>query len=62
MLGGDLCVFVRAAPPFAHADSAPPWLQVLEPAQTYDGQFFYRLATDPWVTRDVGVTLGVSDR
>jgi hypothetical protein len=57
MLGDDPSVFVRAAPPFAQRDTAPPSLRVLEAAQAYDGQFFYSLAVDPWVTRDVGVRL-----
>jgi hypothetical protein len=57
LLGDDFSVFVRAAPPFAEPGKAPPSLRILEPAQTYDGQFFYRLAVDPWVTREVGVSL-----
>jgi hypothetical protein len=57
MLGDDVSVFVRATPPFAQPDTAPPSLRLLEPAQTYDGQFFYRLAVDPWVSREVGVNL-----
>jgi hypothetical protein len=57
MLGADFSVFVRAAPPFAEPATAPPSLCLLDPEQTYDGQFFYRLALDPRVTRDVGVSL-----
>jgi len=57
LLGNDPSVFVRAAPPFAFAATAPPGVRVLEADQTYDGQFFYRLAVDPWATREVGVTL-----
>ncbi|MGI9147977.1 MAG: hypothetical protein ACR2IK_15725 [Chloroflexota bacterium] len=57
MLGNDPAVFVRAAPPFASPATAPASLRILEPEQTYDGQFFYRLAVDPLLTRDVGVNL-----
>jgi hypothetical protein len=57
LFGGDPSVFVRATPPFADPATAPRSLRILEPPQTYDGQFFYRLAVDPWVSRDVGVNL-----
>jgi hypothetical protein len=35
----------------------PPSLRVLEPEQAYDGEFFYRLAVDPLVLRDIGIAL-----
>jgi len=54
-LGNDLSIFVRTAPPFAQADEVSPSLRVLDPAQVYDGQFFYRLAVDPLAVREVGI-------
>jgi hypothetical protein len=57
ILGEDLSIFVRAALPLANPDKVSGSLRLLEPEQAYDGEFFYRLAVDPWVTRDVGIIL-----
>jgi hypothetical protein len=57
LLGNDLSVFVRAAPPFSTPEGLPPSLRLLQPDQSYDGQYYYRLALDPGLTRDVGITL-----
>src|SRR5579859_7863604 len=56
LLGDDFSIFVRTAPPFAQAEKLPPGLHPLDPAQVYDGQFFYRLAIDPSASRDVGIS------
>jgi hypothetical protein len=57
VLGDDFSIFVRAAPPFAQPATAPASLRMLEPAQAYDGQFFYRLAVDPGMTGQSSVSL-----
>jgi hypothetical protein len=57
LLGYDLSVFVRAAPPFSASEGLPPSLRLLQPDQSYDGQYYYRLALDPGLTRDVSITL-----
>jgi hypothetical protein len=59
MLGGDLSGFVRAAPPFVQPDRVDSSLRPVDESHVYDGQYFYRLAVDPWVTRDVGVSLDI---
>src|SRR3979409_350717 len=56
-LGADPSVFVRAAPPLANPTRVPASLRVMDADQAYDGQFFYRLAVDPLLVRDVGITL-----
>jgi hypothetical protein len=56
-LGADPSVFVRAAPPFGDPQRVPRSLHLLQPEQVYDGQFFYRLALDPGLSRDVGISL-----
>src|SRR5579859_4373219 len=56
-LGPDPSVFVRAAPPLADPLRVPHSLQIMRPEQAYDGEFFYRLALDPLLLRDVGITL-----
>lgn len=57
LLGNDLSIFVRAAPPFGASGRVPASLHLLQPDQVYDGQYFYRLALDPGLTRDVGISL-----
>lgn len=46
--GGDPSFFVVAGPLAADPTSTPPNLHVFPPGTTYDGQFFYRLALEPW--------------
>src|SRR5260370_37334244 len=47
----------RAAPPLADPLKLPPSLRAMNADQAYDGEFFYRLAVDPFVSRDVGIRL-----
>jgi hypothetical protein len=56
-LGADPSVFVRAAPPLADPLRVPSSLHTMNADQAYDGQFFYRLAVDPLLVRDVGITV-----
>jgi hypothetical protein len=56
-LGADPSVFVRAAPPLADPLKLPSSLRTVNADQAYDGEFFYRLAVDPLLVRDVGITL-----
>jgi hypothetical protein len=60
-VGFDPSVLVHAAPPWTDPDLTPPSLTVLGDERGYDGQFFYRLAIDPWSTMPTisGVTLDV---
>jgi len=56
-LGADPSVFVRAAPPLADPLKVPSSLHTVNADQAYDGEFFYRLAVDPLLVRDVGINL-----
>jgi hypothetical protein len=56
-LGADPSVFVRAAPPLADPLRVPSSLRTMNADHAYDGEFFYRLAVDPLLVRDVGITL-----
>ena len=56
-LAADPSIFVRAAPSMADPRHTPASLRVMQPDQAYDGEYFYRLALDPLVVRDVGITL-----
>lgn len=58
-LGGDPSVFVVAGEPLTNRDVAGPHLQVLSGLPGFDGQFFYRLAVDPFTSERTayGVTL-----
>jgi hypothetical protein len=47
MLGGDPSYFVVAGPPATNPSGVLPNLHVF-PEGTYDGQYFYRLALEPW--------------
>ncbi len=61
--GGDLSGFVRAAAPYAHAGLVPRGLRVF-PGDSYDGQFYYRLALDPADLRHTayGITMDLPFR
>jgi hypothetical protein len=50
--GGDPSALVRAAPPWTDPSAAPAGLRVVE--KGYDGQFYYRLALDPFTDRVTG--------
>lgn len=54
---GDVSRLVRAAPPWSDAAAVPPGVTVGEGG--YDGQFYYRLALDPFTSQRTahGVTL-----
>jgi hypothetical protein len=56
---GDVSRLVVAGDRFADAAGAPAGLFVMEDSPGYDGQFYYRLALDPWTDRraDFGVRL-----
>lgn len=56
--GRDPSFFLIASWPFTDAGATPQRLQMFPPNTGYDGQFFYRLAHDPWATDStaVGVT------
>lgn len=45
---GDLSAFVRAGDLFTDPEQVAPHLSVLPNSAGYDGQFYYRLALDPW--------------
>jgi hypothetical protein len=47
--GGDPSFFIVAGPPTTDSHGILPNLHVF-PAATYDGQFFYRLALEPWTS------------
>jgi hypothetical protein len=47
-LGGDPSLFIVAGPPPTNPRATFPNVHVLPPGYTYDGQFFYRLALEPW--------------
>jgi hypothetical protein len=49
--GGDVSRFVVAGDHFADPGRAPAGLYVREGSFGYDGQFYYRLALDPWTDR-----------
>lgn len=57
----DASVLVHAAPPWTDPALTRGSLTVLPADRGYDGQFFYRLAIDPWSTAPTvaGVTLDV---
>jgi hypothetical protein len=49
----DASVFVVAGDSFVDAEQAPADLAILEDSDGYDGQFFYRLALDPFTSEEV---------
>src|SRR5215472_4281532 len=51
LAGGDPSLFIVAGPPATDPATALPNVHVYSPGTTYDGQYFYRLALEPW-TRD----------
>ncbi|MDZ4857599.1 MAG: hypothetical protein SGI88_01350 [Candidatus Hydrogenedentes bacterium] len=55
----DVSYFVTAGDAFTDATEAPAGLQVFRDQQGHDGQFYYRLALDPFTDRvtDYGITL-----
>lgn len=57
--GNDPSIFVLAGDKFVDANRAPEGLKVLVNWDGYDGQFFYRLALDPFTTKvtDFGIRL-----
>ena len=57
--GNDPSIFVLAGDKFVDANHAPKGLKVLVNWDGYDGQFFYRLALDPFTTKvtDFGISL-----
>jgi hypothetical protein len=57
--GNDPSIFVLAGDKFVDAKHAPESLKVLTNWDGYDGQFFYRLALDPFTTKqtDFGISL-----
>jgi hypothetical protein len=61
VIGRDPSFFVVAGPPLTDPTQALPNLHVFPSGTTYDGQFFYRLALDPWtnVRTAYGITLDV---
>jgi hypothetical protein len=59
MHNGDASVFVVAGDRFVDAGQTPPDLMVRPTSDGYDGQFYYRLALDPFTKRvvDFGISL-----
>ena len=59
LMGGDPSTFIVAGPPITDPRAAAPNVHVFPPGVTYDGQFFYRLALQPWTDQRTawGVTL-----
>lgn len=48
---------VRAAPPWAHPGQVPAGVEVLPSSDAFDGQFFYRVAADPF--SDAAISHGI---
>ncbi len=48
--GWDASVFVTAGERFVDRERAAPELSILPDSAGYDGQFYYRLALDPWTS------------
>jgi len=61
MHNGDASVFVAAGDRFVDARQSPAGLAIRSDSDGYDGQFYYRLALDPFTTRvvDFGISLSV---
>ncbi len=59
--GGDPSFFVTAGAFFVDRQSAPASLSILNGSHGYDGQFYYRLALDPFPAQrtNFGITLDV---
>lgn len=57
--GFDISTFVVAGDKFTNPQKAPKNLSILKDSFGYDGQFYYRLALDPFSTKrvDFGITL-----
>ena len=53
-VGGDASTFVTAGDRLADPARTPPGLSVRAGSNGYDGQFFYRLALDPWPSDPTG--------
>ncbi len=55
----DPSAFIVAGDHFSDAGAVPPGVSVLPDSDGYDGQFYYRLALDPFTSRatDFGITL-----
>jgi hypothetical protein len=50
LTGGDASYFVVAGPPATDPRYSPSNLHVFPSGTTYDGQYFYRLALEPWTS------------
>lgn len=63
-LGGDPSRFVVAGDAFVDRLAAPPALAILPASSGYDGQFFYRLALDPFTSQKTafGIALDLPAR
>ena len=63
-LGGDPSRFVVAGDTFVDRVTAPPALAILPASNGYDGQFFYRLALDPFTSQQTafGIALDLPAR
>src|SRR4030095_8355569 len=59
--GFDASTFVTAGDKYCDPALVPDNLSVLKNSSGYDGQFYYRLALDPFTSRrtDFGVTLDI---
>ncbi|MBC8160201.1 MAG: hypothetical protein H7Z42_03195 [Roseiflexaceae bacterium] len=55
----DISYFIQAGDMFTDSNVAPEGLTVLENSYGYDGQFYYRLALDPFTTKktDFGIVI-----
>jgi hypothetical protein len=53
IVAGGPGAMVRAAPPWTQPEEAPAGVEVLEAAEAFDGQFFYRVAADPFSTAEI---------
>ncbi|CAN5506088.1 hypothetical protein BH20ACT2_BH20ACT2_06020 [soil metagenome] len=49
---GGASRLVHAAPPWTDPAAAPASLTIVAPDDAFDGQFFYRLAVEPWSTAE----------
>ena len=61
--GYDPSYFVTAGDQFVDVARAPGSLSILKNSSGYDGQFYYRLALDPFTGRqtDFGITLDLPE-
>lgn len=54
LAGGDASTFVTAGDQLSNPTETPPGLTVRANSRGYDGQYFYRLALEPWPSEAVG--------